>query len=75
MPPALASPYLELYRDSEGVKILYQSRYRPEAARATVETFLGVVQLISDNPQTSLSALRRELEPVWRPFQEEKQKS
>ena len=35
-----------------------------------VETLLGVIRLVASDPTIELQAIRQQLEPVWRRFQE-----
>jgi amino acid adenylation domain-containing protein len=50
-------PRMDIHRDAEGIKALFQARYKPAAVRAFVAAYAAMVERVASSPGSSLGAL------------------
>jgi amino acid adenylation domain-containing protein len=62
-------PRLDLFRDQEGVKALFQARYAPAAVRALLEAYQVVVHQVASRPDTPQGDLMDALTPHAQAFE------
>ena len=62
------NPMIDIHRDAQGVRILFQGRYAPGRTESFVELFQGVVLAAAENPDGTLGALRDQLRSKARAF-------
>ena len=62
-------PLLDLHRDGDSIKGLFQARYKPAAVRAVVSAYEVVVQRVAASPDAPLGTLMDDLEPFAEAFE------
>ena len=63
------NPMIELFRDAEGVKVMFQARWRNRWLEAFLDTFVAVIHRTSEDPTVTLGQLRDELEQLSSVFE------
>jgi hypothetical protein len=51
------NPVLELYRNADGVQVLFSAQYRPEVIRLFLGAYLAVVARVAEAPEVTLAEL------------------
>jgi hypothetical protein len=62
------NPMIELFRDREGVRVLFQGLYAPGRTDAFVRLVEAVVRAAADDPDATLGELRERLAPTASAF-------
>jgi hypothetical protein len=62
-------PLLDLHRDPDGVKALFQARYEPAAVRAFAAAYAAVVEQVGSTPDAPLGELMTALSPHAEAFE------